>query len=201
MGLNLPAPEAFSFTLSSARTAPLTQSENDAVAAAAVSMFAQADSLISSAAILKEVKSAFLDPTGRYTAGERPVITHVDQAGSTGGAPNAPQVALVVSLGTANPKVRGRFYLPMPVVQLNRSDLLILGPIQELAADSYKAFVANVNLSLDPPPATAGHVCVNSKFGGGVNERVTQIRLGAAVDTMRSRRRSLKERYVVRPLP
>lgn len=104
------------------------------------------------------------------------------------------QCALVVSLTTARsgPSGKGRFYLPVGRANIQPDGRLAAAHAAPYA-DAAAAFVTDVNALL------LGSVAVVSTKGYA--SPVTGIRLGRAIDTLRSRRRSLLEEYLVRSLP
>lgn len=100
-----------------------------------------------------------------------------------------PQLALCVSLHTARVGAtgKGRFYLPMPGFQV--ADGRLAAASAQTMADKAAQFLNAFN---DESPESV-HV-MSSK---GFSSRVTQVRVGRAVDTQRSRRSSLVEEYKV----
>jgi hypothetical protein len=155
--------------------------------------FSRAGSKISSFARLTEVKWARIGTDGRYAAD--PFIQAVDVPGGVSvTAPYYPtQISLAVSLNSAfrGPRGKGRFYLPMPGVFLGADSL-----ITDADAAAVRASVATWLKALNQQPGVDGaapKVTVASSFGE--NHDVTNVRVGRALDTMRSRRASLLERY------
>lgn len=199
LGTSLPAPERFTFTMSIDRPADLTQAQNDAVAAAGVALFADASWHTNPWAILTEVKSKAITAAGLYVAGP-PLITMVNQAGSAQGSNHPPQVACVVSLGTAVRGVRGRFYMPAPSNSVDGGSLEQNEPQTTSYLASVTTFLTAVNGAAGGGLGNANGLCVASRKGLGVNAVVTEYRVGRALDTMRSRRRSLKENYSSHPV-
>lgn len=148
-------------------------------------------------AVLEEVKFARIGPDGKYT--EDPVIVNVvDTPGGSDYAAGiplvTPQTALACSLmtGTRGPRGKGRFYIPMPTVNLE-SDTLAMS---DLERDIIQTQVATLITNLGNQPGFEAldlRVVVASSFGA--NHFVTGVRVGRAIDTIRSRRRSISERY------
>lgn len=108
-----------------------------------------------------------------------------------------PQCAVVLTLDT---KVRGRsrfgrMYLPLLGVTVSGDGLMGV-PLATTIATAGAKFINNVGntpgVDLDFAPVVASGV------GSGSLHEVQQIRVGRAVDTMRSRRRNLDEGYVIR---
>ena len=196
LGTALPAPEHFTFTLSIDRATDLTQAQNDAVAAAGVALFADGTFHTNPWAILREVKSKAINTAGKYVAGP-PLITVVNQAGSASGENHPPQVSCVVSLGTGVRGLRGRFYLPAPSNGVLADTLEMNQGQTDAYLASVVTFLNAVNDAAGGSLSNVNGLCVASKKGTGNNGIVTTYRVGRALDTMRSRRRSLKENYSI----
>ena len=148
---------------------------------------------ISQFAILREIKLAKIGEDGKYTSDPR--IASVTVPGfATGSAPLHPyQVALAVSLGTnrRGPRGKGRFYLPCPQVSMT-ADGLIPSAERDFIETSVAEWITDLNNhpSVD---VTDAEVVVASSFG--FNSKVTSVRVGRVLDTVRSRRRNLDEAY------
>lgn len=200
LGLALPPPELFTFTLSLDRASNISQAQCDAVAAAGVTLFGDVDARIHVNAKLREVKAALIGPTGAYAAFP-PVMSMVNQSGASAIADREPQLALAVSLDTIVRGVRGRFYLPMPDMRIENNNLLMTVADATTAIGSYKTFLNAVNSAVGAGIGGSAGICVASRKGTGNNAIVRGLRVGRAKDTIRSRRRSLDESYVVATLP
>jgi hypothetical protein len=101
-------------------------------------------------------------------------------------------VCVTLTTGRAGPTGKGRIFLPCPSADL--------GPDLRLDVDEVTALgtgVRNMLENLRDDPTFAGVVVASSL---GFLSPVTGIKVGRVVDTMRSRRRSLHEDYVVLPL-
>lgn len=153
------------------------------------------------AAVLQVVKVASIGRDGKY-AGEPIVVDVPDQPG---GDPSgfsgliAPQTALACSLHTTRRGAtgRGRFFLPMPLVDL-QGDLRMTVQDARARADVLATFVANLNNQ--PGIDVLGlQVCVASSRG--YNTTVSSVSVGRVIDTMRSRRNSLNEARDLVPVP
>lgn len=149
---------------------------------------------INSRAVLEEVKIAHIGPDGKYLAD--PIIVNVvDAPGSAGedtGTP--PQAALAISLVTARRGAsgKGRFYLPMPRAIL-APDTLLMSPDNANDIRSVcKTFLDDLNNQSGADVLDLEVVVASSK---GYNSKVTGVRVGRAIDTVRSRRRNLPENY------
>jgi hypothetical protein len=107
-----------------------------------------------------------------------------------------PQVALAVSLetGRRGPTGRGRIFLPAPQIEVFTGTGLADPAVIDGVRTAFATFVNGLNnvAGLD---ANASKVTVASVKG--YNTDVTSIRVGRALDTIRSRRTSLEEKYSV----
>jgi hypothetical protein len=156
-----------------------------------------ANALIAPGAVLEEVKVAQIGSDG-LQVGDTIIIDLVD---TPGGSPDTafyptilPQSALVISLDTdrRGPTGKGRFYLPMPVVGIDAATLLLPTTTAELARNWAKTLIDNIN---NVPGIDAFNLQVVVASSKGYNTRVTGVRCGRVVDTMRSRRAQLNESY------
>lgn len=168
---------------------------NDIVADS-VAFFARPETRISPSAVLKQVKLAWIGADGKYT--RDPFIAAVNQAGqgATGGQTgtlHAPQVALAVSLGTGQrgASKRGRFYLPSPYINLDGT-LEIPDGIRDDVQASAAQWITDLN---DEPGLDVLALTVIVASTKGFNTAVSSVRVGRALDTIRTRRRSLGENY------
>lgn len=160
-----------------------------------------ADSLngFSSAANLDLIKfnQVSLDK-GRYV---NPVTNeHLEDVMTKGNIEPAPgQVSLVISLRTNLARGRahaGRFYVPAGAMTISTVDGTIPVAKQLSASDGAATMINKINVLAKPHE---GGVVVWSQVGQTA-EPVTSVRVGAILDTMRSRRRSLDEAYVSSPV-
>lgn len=154
--------------------------------------FSRPETGIRSAAVLTEVKLAAIGEDGRYTRDPAIVAVNVPGGGAGGGS-YPPQISLAVSLVTdqRGPRGKGRFYLPMPNIPLGGDGRLSLAAV-ETVRGSAQTFLNDLNNS----PGTDlqdRRVCVASTFGS--NYEVTGVRVGRALDTIRSRRGKIDESY------
>lgn len=195
LGTNNPAPEAFTFTMSIDRDTDLSQSQNDAVATAGVAFFADVNSNIAQWAVLTEVKSKVLLPSGLYGPGA-PIISSVTGPGAVGATFHPPQIALAVGLQTTPRGPQGRFYVPAPCSPVSGADLLYDTTAQANFLTAVHTFLVAVNSAAGGGPGNANGLCVASGKGTGTNAIVSAVRVGRAFDTIRSRRRALGEAYV-----
>jgi hypothetical protein len=139
--------------------------------------------------ILRQVKCAQIGDDGKYVTD--PGIVEPGQAGTQPGSLlYPPQVAVVVSLltNTRGAKGRGRIFLPAPRHPIIGNDCLL----EVQAQDDIRTRAAGLMSDLNEI-AGLGTVVVASS--SGVLSDVTSIRVGRALDTMRSRRRNLGEAY------
>lgn len=164
-----------------------------------VAFFGRAETSIHAAAKLTEVKIARIGADGKYT--QDPRIYAVSQAGgATAGGLHPPQCSLVVSMtsGRRGPSGKGRFYLPLPAVTLDPATMVIADAQRDAIAGSAQTFLNNLNDAVALDVVTGPVVVIASTKG--FNTPVTGVRVGQAIDTVRSRRRSLKEAFDA-PLP
>lgn len=180
--------EHFSFGLSIDPGPLVTDAVVAGAVAAANALFSRGTTEISSQCRLKRVKVSSIDAAGHLIGNSREVA--VDTPGGSGSAIHPPQVAWVVSLGTGQrgASKRGRFFLPMPAVGLG-TDLEVPAVVRGDAEASVVTFLNDINAAF-----SSGHrVVIASRKG--YNTPVTTVRMGRALDTLRSRRRSLSEQY------
>lgn len=151
---------------------------------------------ISQWAALDYVKLNQIGTDGRYTSPSDTVEYEYPSkfAGGSTATNVAPQVALAVTLRTNARRgraSRGRFYLPMPTATI--------GSDGRIAAGSATAIAADVKIMLDSiEEALPGwDLGVVSKVGSGAQKAVTHVDVGRTLDTIRSRRTSIPEGYVV----
>lgn len=149
---------------------------------------------IHAAATLKEVKFASINALGKYN--EDPYVVNVvdTQGGGQGGALRPPQVALAVSLMTARRGAsgRGRFYIPLPSMNLSVADLTIAADQADLVQASAAALVNNINNAPGIDVLGLQVIVASTK---GFNTEVTGVRVGRVMDTIRSRRNAIPEGY------
>lgn len=143
-------------------------------------------------AVLEVVKFAYIGPNGKYTA-DPIIVDVVDTPGAVMGVNVAPQVALAISLNTNRRGAtgRGRFYQPMPGIDIG-NDLLVPDGIRDAAQAAAAQFLANVGNQPGLDVMDIHAVVASNK---GYNSRVTGVRVGRVLDTVRSRRRQLPESY------
>lgn len=162
----------------------------------AATAYIQTNDMLSNAVSLQWIKLNEIGPDGRYTQDDT-VMHEFDPpiAGDLALANIAPQTALAITLRTSAARgraARGRYYLPMPGYQLGALGLLAPGD-QAFYANAATAFLNALNASM---PSLGARVVVASDVGGGAVRVVERVAVGAAFDTIRSRRRSMTERYV-----
>lgn len=158
-------------------------------------MFARAESHISAGAILTEVKVAFIETTGAYVI-KPPLHILYNQPGffPTAGR-ELPQASLCISLMTdvVGPRTRGRFYLPIPSVDNVGSDGFRISIANaQVVRGSIQTMLNDIN-NAPGFDGAAMEVCVASSTG--INTKVTGVRVGRVIDTVRTRRNSITEDY------
>lgn len=145
---------------------------------------------------VSEVRLDSVGADGKIT--RDPVFAQVGTNGvAGGGTPKLPpSCAVVITLDT---RVRGRsrfgrFYLPLLGIQAN-ADGVMPSTDQTNILNAAQTFVNNVS---NAPGSDDGFgVVVASGVGEGSLNEVQAIRVGRVIDTMRSRRRSMDEAYMV----
>lgn len=107
-----------------------------------------------------------------------------------------PHVALVCSLLTnrSGPSGKGRVFLPAPALAIDSGDFLLAEAAGDAIRDSLVGYINALNNVNNTFPAHGlGNVSVMSTKGFA--STVTGVRVGRVLDTQRSRRRDLLERY------
>ncbi len=174
---------------------------------AAVQAFHQsADTHLSQLAYVSWIKVAAIDQDGKYKQGQQSVREEVLEewvSGAEVGLAPPNQVALCISTVTAAPRglaSKGRFYLPLPVVQIDPTEGLMGTEVADDIRDSVKTFleaiadVPGIDTDISPTP------CVMSKVGAGTTRKIIGAKVGRALDTQQRRRRSLPENYRIAEL-
>ena len=112
---------------------------------------------------------------------------------------HAPQIAQAVSLRStfAGPTGRGRFFVPLPAAGTDTADMLITEAARDAAAARAQAFIQSINTTLN---GTDVGLRVVIASGGSLVKgltptvhTVTQVGVGKALDTIRTRRNALPE--------
>lgn len=174
-------------------TTPTAPAEVPPALISALTTFWQQSGGISAFAKIRSVKLNLIGEDGRY-ANQQTVEYEPDPPiGGSAQVTIAPQLALVVSLGTAFRRGRahaGRFYLPLPGTGLGTDGRLPANFTGTLAQTS-RVMLDEFNTALGPD----WRVGVVSDLGTGNAHRVTHVRVGRVLDTLRSRRSSLNEEY------
>jgi hypothetical protein len=154
---------------------------------------------ISNVAVLKRVRVASVNALGKYATTADGQFLAGEWVGSSPGANGSLnylplQSALVVSLMTARAGAtgRGRFFIPTPRHNLDVDGrLTVQGQTDALAAA--KGFINAMNAVPE-----LGRVIVSSSKG--YESLVTGVRVGRAIDTLRSRRGNVLEAYAASTL-
>jgi hypothetical protein len=161
----------------------------------AVSAFHGASSMSTADAKLTTIKLNELDNLGHYKDKGNTVEHHFDTPVPGAGSQHVPaQQALAVTLRTAAKRGRahaGRFYIPCYGGGPGADGLIGSGNTTPVLTATTTLLNA-INAEL-----TDWRVGVVSIIGSGSAHEVTHAELGCVIDTMRSRRKSLQEKYVV----
>jgi hypothetical protein len=146
---------------------------------------------------IDSIKLNEITTAGKYSSVLSPV-EHVygSPVVGTGSAMGAPQLAVVASLMTNAMRgyaCRGRMFLPPPVYvgNLGTDGRLTTGNQASLGG-LITTFLNAINTELDP-----FRVVVASNIGTGMVREVKAARVGRVLDTIRSRRTSIPEDYLV----
>lgn len=184
--------EQFAFSLNMVGTAPTTPPGIVPEGVVDLTRAFFAATMQQAAARLTMVKFNRIGTDGRYSEsttraadlGPAPVI-------GTQSTKYPPQVALAVSLDTGYSRglaARGRFYLPPPGAAVQVDGRLREDDTQVIA-NAAAAYLSGLNdLGL-------GVVSIVSDVGAGAVRQVRTVRVGRALDTIRSRRTSIPEGY------
>lgn len=155
--------------------------------------FGRADTFISAAAKLKQIKLARIGADGKYDRDPK-IWTGTVPGGHSSATIYPPQVSLAVSLTTRfrGPSGKGRFYLPCPNADLDSGTMEISTGQRDLIQASVVQWIDDLNNEPGTDVLGLGVVVASTK---GHNHRVSGVRVGRVFDTIRSRRRSLVENY------
>lgn len=167
----------------------LTQAQHDAIVARVSTFWANAGANIGDQGVLRSVKSTHVQADG--LADVAPMLTNVTVAGQGAVGPiYPPQVAQAVTFRgpAAVHRVFGRMYLPCPTSPV-LADGLVADAEALQTANTVRTMLAGINTDL----GAGAYVGIASKYGA---VRVQTVRVGKALDTIRSRRRDLPEAYI-----
>lgn len=194
--------EVFSYSLhliGSANPAPATvpQAVVDAVAAF------HGSALVGSTAIVRTIKLNLIGENGKYVS-DTTVQEDLESPYIAGQGPNQypMQVALAMSLLATKERgkaSKGRFYLPMPGTLLEGPNWTMPLATAQIYLEALQTFVEDLNDAVG-----SWRVGLVSNVGIGAESVVTRVRVGHALDTIRSRRNKVPEAYTegpIAPLP
>jgi hypothetical protein len=161
----------------------------------AVTAFHTATGVTGINAKMEYIKLNMIGPDGKY-ADQTDTRQHdfPSAINGAGGTNVVPQVALAVSLMTANrrgPAHAGRFYLPHPAAAIDST-----GRIASASATTV-ATAATTMINALNAAIPYGDVGVASDVGEGKFLPCTGVRVGRVLDTIRSRREKFAEEYVL----
>lgn len=197
--------EAFSYRVNLSNPTPVGGQANFSETRAndyiddTIAFHASVGARIGNSARLLLVKVANIGSNGKYLSDPRFRDVNVPGAGPNQ-ITHAPQVALGVSLVTARRGAtgRGRFYLPLPSTIVTTAGVIQATEALEVAT-AVQTWFANLHNIPGLDPANVPRVTIASSKG--YNSDVTGVRVGVALDTIRSRRTSLVEAYsLTRPV-
>jgi len=155
---------------------------------------------IAGTAKLEYCKLNLINREGHYDAESTSEHVFAPSVGGYWGGVHVPnQISLCVSLTTGaarGPAHRGRFYLPLPNLEVSLADGTIEIVDAAAVATSTKTFLEAIS---DVPgldlPSSPGAVVMSRKAGAPRTRQVTGVAVGRVLDTQRRRRRSLPEGY------
>jgi hypothetical protein len=212
LGTQRPAPEIWSFSIAHA-IGPVSNSP--APTKAALEAFAQGANaawrahvaaVVSSSVFLTRTRAAYISVVNDKNAVGRNADGSFQQADDLfpgeGGeqisiAP--PQVALAVTLQSAasGPTGRGRFYLPMPIIDVDRGALTMKEPRRVDVEGRMGQFLTAMTAAAAAQGIGEVVVASRGSVTKGIAPRlrtVTSHRVGRVYDTIRTRRNALPER-------
>jgi hypothetical protein len=145
---------------------------------------------------IDSVKLNEIGTNGRYTGNETVEHIYTTPVHGSGSYAGVAQIAAVASLITGAARgyaCRGRMFLPPPVYAGNiGTDGRMTTGNQTSLSNLVTAFLNALNTELDP-----FRVVVASNVGTGFIREVKAARVGRTLDTMRSRRTSIPEDYLI----
>jgi hypothetical protein len=158
-----------------------------------IAFHTNAASRIGDNAKITQVKLARIGPDGKYN-GDPFFDDGLFVPGAAGGNNHPPQVALACSMQTARrgPSGRGRIFLPAPQIAVLAGTGLGDAAVILGVRDAFATLITNINNKAGIDANASQVVVASSK---GYNTDVTTVRVGRALDTIRSRRTSLDEKY------
>lgn len=171
---------------------------------AATTYIAASGTGISAAAKLEWVKVADINEDGHYDGDEWPRVKDFTPVPGAVGAGDhvVPQASMCISLDTDQNRGlahAGRYYLPCTGIMAHTTDGGVTVADQAALLATTKTFLDKLQDIADdigPNPLHDTWLAVHSKVGTGAMHRVTHVRVGRVVDTIRSRRASLDEAYL-----
>lgn len=155
------------------------------------------DSLISGAVHVTGWRGYQIGADGRVKDGHKVVVDFTTRGSGGGLHKYPPQVALVITLVADNdgPAHFGRVFLPIP----NRATLSTTLEMAPGDADSsllvFRTYLNGLLDAMYPETVIGEGPCNVSKVGTGTLQRVTSLKCGLALDTIRTRRNKLLENY------
>lgn len=169
------------------------------------SFHARPTSWINAGCKLEFLKVNPVDINGHYTdPNTHEHVYPAPVAGGGVGTTHPTQIAWCVSLTTGlsrGPAHRGRFYLPMPAVQIIPGTGLAAAQYALELATSAATFITEF---ADTPGADLTHpfkiFVMSRKAGFPATHPVTGVEVGCALDTQRRRRNQLDENYQAAPV-
>lgn len=184
-----------------------TQEFGEAMASSLADRWTDQNCGISDMARLRSIKWNRIGIDGRYASDGETRELSIGVGGGVGGGGrpvfyNAPQVALAITLRTNATRglaKAGRFYLPAPSFQADNNTGTILDGQASAMASFWGGWLDGLNTSVIGLQIGAQAVVMskgrNNGAGLGVTRAVTAVDCGVVLDTIRSRRNQIDERY------
>jgi hypothetical protein len=182
--------EIFSYGFALDATNFAVPATTDGLVAAIVALHSGDRAAIATQMILTEV--AFSNVSGAGVQIGETLRVPLEVPGGGGSMAHPPQVAWRVSLGSGlrGKSQRGGFYLPGPTVSTGAETGLVTEQKATNCATAVVEMINQINAVGDP----GGRVVIASSVAGNVP--VNQVRVGRALDTIRTRRNALVEGYI-----
>ena len=187
-----------------------TDAHGQALAESFQNTWRNVNSGVNDMALITLMKWNRIGTDGRYASDESRDILPSETIGLSGGGKPTyylpPQCSLAITLRTGKSRGlarAGRFYLPAPSFatdnntgQLSTTDALRVANCWGAWLDGLAITVGPLNVGLQAVVMSKGR---GSGSGPGAMNRVNAVEVGRVIDTMRSRRRAIKEDYVTHP--
>jgi hypothetical protein len=187
--------DIFSFGFSMRQTpAEMTPAIQSQIADDVAAYFVNTKSWVSAMGVLEEVTFANVNAAGVQIGDTARYVRQVQ--GNANGPLHPPQITARVSLsdGLRGRSHRGGWYMPYTAWQISNTSGVCTGTQNADLRDSTVAFIRAVNAHFGAPGTVSPSVVIAGAAG---LVPVTTVRVGNALDTIRTRRNAIKETYSV----